>query len=857
MSQTAIDLSSREARPDTTPLRFVTAASLFDGHDAAINIMRRIIQSQGAEVIHLGHNRSVEDVVRAALQEDADGIALSSYQGGHVEYFKYMVDMLRERGAGHIRVFGGGGGTITPEEIRELQDYGVERIYHPNDGMKLGLVEMIEDVVGRASAARDAGQREKGSHALAHPDIDHEIDIGKMLSEIEDGGFSESELKMLRKQWTGASHGTVPVIGITGTGGAGKSSVVDELLLRFLHSFPEMRIAVLAVDPTRRKGGGALLGDRIRMNALRSHRVFMRSMATRRAHAATSAVLHDCIAFLKSLPFDLVIVETAGIGQADTEIVDLVDFPVYVMTSDYGAASQLEKIDMLDFAQLVVLNKYDRRGAEDALRDVRKQWKRNHTAFKMPDEDVPVYPTIASQFNDPGVTWMFVNLCRLLREKVLHPSPSGRGTEGEGTTGAKEANPSTSAQDPNPHPSATRSADGRLSRGERGESPSRAERGESAHCDFKPQADTTLKEPRATVLIPGKRVRYLAEIAEQGRGINADIARMAEAASKAQHYYESLKELEDKKLPRELDTYQSADMLSHIGTNAPVSDRSLLLLRQRYNEAIKELTAEAITLLRGWPARKGAVTAEFNEYTVRGKAIKVSNYRETLSHQKVPKIAPPTTEDWGEQLKYLMLENLPGAYPYTGGVYPYRRSGEDPTRMFAGEGTPERTNRRFHYVSRGQPASRLSTAFDSVTLYGEDPAPRPDIYGKIGNSGVSIATLDDMKKLYSGFDLCNPKTSVSMTINGPAPMILAMFMNTAIDQQVEKYLKEDDARWAAAEKKIDALYKDHKRPQYHGDLPQGNDGLGLGLLGVSGTQLVDAETYDKIKTHTLSTVRGT
>src|SRR5690348_8020217 len=800
---TASDLPITEPRADTAPLRFVTAASLFDGHDAAINIMRRIIQAQGAEVIHLGHNRSVEDVVRAALQEDADAIAVSSYQGGHMEYFKYMVDMLRERGAGHIRVFGGGGGTITPEEIAELHAYGVERIYHPNDGMHLGLTAMIEDVVRRAAEGREPGTGSRKPESVA-ASVDDEISIGRVLSALEDGGYPESELVRLRKQWA-APHGSrfpatgsrlPPVLGITGTGGAGKSSVVDELILRFLHAFPQMRIAVLAVDPTRRRSGGALLGDRIRVNSLRSHRVFMRSMATRRQHAATSAVLQDCIAFLKSLPFDLVVVETAGIGQSDSEIVDLVDFPIYVMTSDYGAASQLEKIDMLDFADLVVLNKFDKRGAEDALRDVRKQWKRNRTAFRTPDEDVPVYPTIASQFNDPGVTWMFVNLCRLLKEKA-------------GTGNRERA---------------------------------------TAHCDFTPQVDTSIKEPRATVLIPGARVRYLAEIAEQGRSINAQTLAMADAASRAQHYYESLKELADPQLPRELDLYDS---------DAQATDRTLILLRQRYNEAVKELSAEAINLIREWPARRESVTSEVTEYEVRGKKIAVQNYRESLSHQKIPKIAPPTTRDWGDLLKFLMMENLPGAYPYTGGVYPYRRSGEDPTRMFAGEGTPERTNRRFHYLSLGQPAARLSTAFDSVTLYGEDPAPRPDIYGKIGNSGVSIATLDDMKKLYSGFDLCDPKTSVSMTINGPAPMILAMFMNTAIDQQVEKYLREDDTRWAEAQKKIEAMYADRPRPAYTGMLPEGNDGLGLGLLGVSGDQVVDKETYEKVKAHTLSTVRGT
>ncbi|HZW51380.1 MAG TPA: methylmalonyl-CoA mutase family protein, partial [Rudaea sp.] len=733
----------------------------------------------------------------------------SSYQGGHVEYFKYMVDMLRERGAGHIRVFGGGGGTITPEEIKELQAYGVERIYHPNDGMHMGLVAMIEDVVRRANEHRVAVQ------TPPKVSLDDEISVGKMLTAIEEGVFDEAELARLRKEWQLAG-GKTPVMGITGTGGAGKSSVVDELVLRFLHAFPRMRVAVLAVDPTRRRSGGALLGDRIRMNSLRSHRVFMRSMATRRQHAATSIVLKDCIGFLKGQGYDLVIVETAGIGQSDSEIVDLVDFPMYVMTSDYGAASQLEKIDMLDFADLVVLNKFDRRGAEDALRDVRKQWRRNRVAFKLPDEQVPVYPTIASQFNDPGVTWMFANLCRLLRDKL--------------------------------------------------------------HLDvakWTPAVDTTLREPRATVLIPGARVRYLAEIAEQGRGINSSIDKQAEAANRAQSFWEALREIGDAKLPRELDPYAAGDVAPTAGAHmTPDSegdrsywetenggtggvDRSLLALRQRYNDAVKSLSSDAIHLLREWPARLKSITDPHYLYEVRGKPVEGDNYVESLSHQKVPKIAAPTLRSWGELLTFLMKENLPGAYPYTGGIYPYRRTGEDPLRMFAGEGTPERTNRRFHYLSQGQKATRLSTAFDSVTLYGEDPHPRPDIYGKIGNSGVNVPTLDDMKKLYSGFDLSAPNTSVSMTINGPAPIILAMFMNTAIDQQVERYLREDQARWDAAHAKIEKLYEGKHRPTYTGMLPEGHDGLGLGLLGVTGDQLVDTETYAKIKAATLSAVRGT
>lgn len=768
----------------TSPLRFVTAASLFDGHDAAINVMRRLIQSQGAEVVHLGHNRSVEDVVRAALQEDADGIALSSYQGGHNEFFKYMVDMLAERGASHIRVFGGGGGTITPEEIAALHAQGVERIYHPNDGSKLGLVGMIEDLIKRAETHR------KGSIKPGPASIDDEISVGRWLSALEDDLFDDAELAQLRAEWKVAGAKT-PVIGFTGTGGAGKSSAVDELLLRFLQAFPTMRIAVLAVDPTRRRSGGALLGDRIRMNSLRNPRAFMRSMATRRQHASTNTVLKDCIAFLKSLTYDLVIVETAGIGQSDSEIVDLVDFPIYVMTSDYGAASQLEKIDMIDYAELVVLNKFDRRGAEDALRDVRKQWKRNRVRFDLKDEDVPVYPTIASQFNDPGVTWMFTNLCRLLRDKLGLPADK-----------------------------------------------------------WTPALDTTVKEPRATVLIPGNRTRYLAEIAENGRGINRDVEQQHDIADRAQSLWDALKELDDPKLPKPLDVYAGEDLTAG-------GDRSLLILRSRYNEAIKGLKSESIALLREWPERLKGVTDPQYVYHVRGKPVSGENYTESLSHSKIPKVAAPKFEGWGELLRFLLKENLPGGYPYTAGLYPYRRVGEDPIRMFAGEGTPERTNRRFHYLSQPGMPTRLSTAFDSVTLYGEDPETRPDIYGKIGNSGVNIATLDDMKKLYSGFDLCLPSTSVSMTINGPAPMILAMFMNCAIDQQVEKYLKADAARWAEAEKKIAELFKGKTRPVYSGELPSNNNGLGLALLGVTGDQLVDAETYDKIKRETMAIVRGT
>jgi methylmalonyl-CoA mutase len=779
---TAPNAMSPAALRTRTPLRFVSAASLFDGHDAAINMIRRLLQSHGAEVIHLGHNRSVADIVRAAVQEDADAIACSSYQGGHIEYFKYMVDMLRQLDSEHIRIIVGGGGTISPDEAAELEAYGVERIYRPEHGMKMGLDGMIDDVMQRV-------------RAWPRPQIspqqlstrDHK-DIASMISMLEEAVDHPEQVQALRDIWK-SGEGRAPVLGITGTGGAGKSSLTDELLNRFLRQLPDLEIAVLAVDPTRRRTGGALLGDRIRMNSLSDDRIFMRSIATRRQNLATSAVLKDTVELLRSAGFDLIIVETAGIGQSDTEIVDHVDLSMYVMTSDYGAASQLEKIDMLDFADLVALNKFEKRGAEDALRDVRKQWKRNRKAFTLSDDEVPVYPTIASQFNDSGVNRLFVGLCRMLGE--LDPGSAERWIAG---------------------------------------------------------ASLPVSVQRKLSVIPANRSRYLAEIAEAGRKERKTNDRMAEIAGRAQACYLALQLLEDPELPTAMDRYPAAS-LAH-------DDGAIAGLRQRYNEALDGLGENALGRLRAWPARKAAVESETYSYTVRGRAIEGENYTETLSHQKIPKIAAPQLTGWADQLRFLLNENLSGSYPYTAGVYPYRREAEDPIRMFAGEGTPERTNRRFHYLALGNPATRLSTAFDSTTLYGEDPDERPDIYGRIGNSGVSIATLDDMKKLYSGFDLCSPTTSVSMTINGPAPIILAMFMNTAVDQQVEKYLKAH-GQWEQAEQKINELYRDRPRPRYAGELPEGSDGFGLGMLGVSGDQLVDAKTYQRLRSHALAQVRGT
>ena len=745
-----IDKAAAAARG---PLRFVSAASLFDGHDAAINIIRRILQAHGAEVVHLGHNRSVADIVRAAIQEDADGIAVSSYQGGHNEYFRYMVDMLKSEGAPHIKVVVGGGGTIAPHEVEALEAYGIAKIYTPDDGLKLGLDGMIEDVFRRVRAT--PRPEFEGSSVSA----DDPVNLARAITLLEQG--DEASIARLRSHAAKTLH-RPPVVGITGTGGAGKSSLTDELLNRMVRFFPERRVAVVAMDPTRRRSGGALLGDRIRMNSLANGQLFMRSLATRRQHLATSAVLADTVQLLKSAGFDLVVVETAGIGQSDTEIVDLVDLSMYVMTADYGAASQLEKIDMLDFADFVVLNKFEKRGAEDALRDVRKQVARNRKLFKTPPEELPVFPTIASQFNDAGVNTLFMALCARLHEQQGRLRP------------------------------------------------------------WKPQGIDPLGPPKRQAIIPGSRVRYLAEIAAGGRTAKRRAIEAAAAASRAHGFYRALEALEGAALPAPLERYGDAALAA--------GEAALQTLRSEYNSALDAIGAEGIALLRDWPKRREAAAADEFSYRVRDREVRGPNYSESLSHLKLPKIATPSFDDWGAQLSFLMTENLPGAYPYTGGIYPYRREDEDPTRMFAGEGMPERTNRRFHYLAHGHQATRLSTAFDSTTLYGEDPDERPDIYGRIGNSGVSIASLDDMKRLYSGFDLCAPSTSVSMTINGPAPMILAMFMNTAVDQQVERHLRESGG-WAAAEAKIAKLFQGRERPRYRGDLPAGHDGTGLGLLG--------------------------
>ena len=736
-------------------VRFVTATTLFDGHDASINMFRRILQASGAEVIHLGHNRSAIDIVETAIQEDAQAIAVTSYQGGHMEFYRYLRDLLVERNASHIRIFGGGGGTILPAEAESLASYGVTRIYSPDDGRNLGLQGMVGDMLTRSDFPTGELEDDFEPSKL---DRDSPGVIASLISAAEN--YPEKYPDVLDEIDTLAARSTAPVVGITGTGGSGKSSLVDEMVRRFLLDFPKRRIAVISVDPSERKSGGALLGDRIRMNSLPHPRVYMRSLATRQANLALSPHVHHAINIVKAARFDLVMLETSGIGQSDTEIVDLCDLAMYVMTPEYGAATQLEKIDMLDFADVVVINKADKAGALDALREVRKQYKRNHLQFASDDESLPIHLTIASDFNDPGTNRFY----EAFIEKL-----NGLGFELE------------------------------------------------SHLDLPSQSSAKRH------VVPPERTRYLSEIVEE-------VSR-----------YDRLAE----------DQAAAADRLYRLDGVAQLADLGKELAAVR-----DEVSPENLRALERWDGRAAEYGGEQFVYFVRGKEVRVPLYHETISHTRVPKVALPRYRSWGDRLQWLLQENVPGEFPYTAGVYPFKREEEDSARMFAGEGTPEQTNRRFHYLAGEMPAKRLSTAFDSVTLYGEDPHTRPDIYGKVGNSGVSIPTLDDAKKLYSGFDLSDPTTSVSMTINGPAPMILAFFMNAAIDQACEAYITEEGL-WDEVNGRIEKIYGDRARPAYHGDLPPGNDGLGLRLLGVTGDQVLPEEIYEEIKASTMSRVRGT
>lgn len=775
-------------------VRIVTAASLFDGHDAAINIMRRIIQSTGVEVIHLGHDRSVEEVVNCAIQEDANAIAMTSYQGGHNEYFKYMYDLLQEKGAEHIKIFGGGGGVILPEEIKELMDYGITRIYAPDDGREMGLQGMINDLVKTADTPTPPlNNADKAEELLKDKDVNT---IARLIS------LAENRLEDFQKVFkpdgansspSGRSGGdSTPVLGITGTGGSGKSSLVDELVRRFLVDFPEKTIGIISVDPSKRKTGGALLGDRIRMNSINNSRVYMRSLATRQSNLALSKYVAEAVEVLKAAQFDLILLETSGIGQSDTEILEHSDASLYVMTPEFGAATQLEKIDMLDFADVVAINKFDKRGALDALRDVKKQFQRNHGLWHEDPKNLPVYGTIASQFNDPGMNTLYRKLINKIDERT----------------------------------------------------------NSDLNSTFNATEDTSEK----IYIIPPARVRYLSEIAENNRSYDEKATSQAEVAQKLYGIYKTLESVTGANLSLTKFGIDD-DFIKNVKDDKSQFSKMLLAEFDRMKMDIDPYNWELIT---GWKETVNKYKEPIYTFKVRDKEIKVETHTESLSHTQIPKIALPKYEAWGDILRWCLQENVPGEFPYTAGLYPFKRAGEDPTRMFAGEGGPERTNRRFHYVSMGLPAKRLSTAFDSVTLYGNDPGHRPDIYGKIGNAGVSICCLDDAKKLYSGFDLADPLTSVSMTINGPAPMLLGFFMNAAIDQQCEKYISENGLE-KEVEEKIKKIYKEINvdRPEYQGDLPEGNNGLGLMLLGVTGDVVLPADVYDKIKRNTIHVVRGT
>ncbi|WP_116788358.1 methylmalonyl-CoA mutase family protein [Flavobacterium psychrotrophum] len=766
-------------------VRIVTAASLFDGHDAAINIMRRIIQSTGVEVIHLGHDRSVEEVVNTAIQEDANAIAMTSYQGGHNEYFKYMYDLLKEKGAGHIKIFGGGGGVILPEEISDLHEYGITRIYSPDDGRELGLQGMINDLVQRADYP--IGDSLNGE--VKHLADKNPTAIARVISAAENyPEVAKPTLDAIHKQ---NEDTTIPVLGITGTGGAGKSSLVDELVRRFLIDFPEKTIGLISVDPSKRKTGGALLGDRIRMNAINNPRVYMRSLATRQSNLALSKYVAEAIQVLKAAQYDLIILETSGIGQSDTEILEHSDVSLYVMTPEFGAATQLEKIDMLDFADLVAINKFDKRGSLDALRDVKKQYQRNHNLWDASPDSLPVFGTIASQFNDPGMNTLY----KKIMDKIVDKT------------------------------------------------------GVNLQSTFA----ITREMSEKIFVIPPHRTRYLSEIAENNRKYDATAASQQEVAQKLYGIYKTIESVTGIKLS-----------LSKFGidtdglTDAQCDKDFLRLLLAEFDRVKMNLDPYNWEVIFTWDDKVNKYKNPVYSFKVRDKEIKIQTHTESLSHSQIPKVSLPKYQAWGDILRWCLQENVPGEFPFASGLYPFKREGEDPSRMFAGEGGPERTNKRFHYVSAGLPAKRLSTAFDSVTLYGNDPHLRPDIYGKIGNAGVSICCLDDAKKLYSGFNLAHALTSVSMTINGPAPMLLGFFMNAAIDQQCELYIKANGLE-DEVDNKINEIYKAKglERPRYNGDLPQGNDGLGLMLLGVTGDQVLPLDVYNQIKTSTLSQVRGT
>ncbi len=758
-------------------VRIVTAASLFDGHDAAINIMRRIMQSKGAEIIHLGHNRSVKEIVETAIEEDVQGIAITSYQGGHVEFFKYMKDLLEENGCGHIKIFGGGGGTILPTEIDELHKYGITKIYSPDDGRKMGLEGMIEEVINLCDVQLNGKADYKTAMIL-----DEVKDIRKIAREITNAENSQRSANGNRQSAINKQQSTVtiPVLGITGTGGAGKSSVTDEIVRRFLNNFTDKTIAVISVDPSKKKTGGALLGDRIRMNSISHPRAYMRSLATRDDNTALSAAMQEAIDICKEAEFDFIILESAGVGQSDASILDYCDISMYVMTPEYGAASQLEKINMLDFADLVCINKFDKAGALDALADVRKQFKRNHQLFTAKDNELPIVGTMASKFNDDGVNLLFTMLLKKIEEKT---------NRSFGTF----------------HFSATAQI--------------------------------------SQAIIPSNRVRYLSEISESNRSYDQLVNTQSAIASRLYKLEGTLEMMKDFSFAQGSHGYSQA-----------VLEKMKLF----YEE---QLTPVSRKLIRNWNEKLKEYQKDFYEFKVRDKIIKQEMFSKSLSGTRISKVVLPKYNDWGDLLKWQAQENVPGHFPFTAGVFPLKREGEDPTRMFAGEGGPERTNKRFHYVSLDQPAIRLSTAFDSVTLYGEDPTPRPDIYGKVGNAGVSIATVDDAKKLYSGFDLCDQKTSVSMTINGPAPMLLAFFMNAAVDQQCEKWIEMNEDR-SIVNEAFKKKYNNIAVPVYNntsspGEMPGGNNGLGLKLLGLSGDEVLSKENYEQCKQTALQQVRGT